>query len=62
MKITHAMNGKLEPGKFDRPLLPVVVAIILIGLGMLVREWRNAHTAAIPQNPDAPQSQGPQSQ
>ncbi len=59
MKTTHAMNGKLEPGKFDRRLLPVVVAVMVIGLGALVREWRNAHTSAVPQNPYPPQVQSP---
>jgi len=62
VKTANAMNGKLEPSKFDRRLLPVVVAIIMIGLGALVREWRNAHTSAIPQNLYPPQNQGPQNQ
>ena len=62
MKNANAMNGRFEPSKFDRRLLPVVVSMIVIGLGALVREWRNAHHSAIPQNPYPPQVQSPQNQ
>jgi hypothetical protein len=53
------VNAQLEPSKFDRPLLPVVVVIILIGCGALIREWRNAHTSAQPRRPAVVHVQAP---
>ena len=47
---SRVMNGNLEPNKFDRQWLPAVVAIILVSVGVLAWEWRNAHTPAV--NPD----------
>jgi hypothetical protein len=53
------VNAKLEPNKFDRPLLPIVVVIILIGIGELVRGWHNAHTSVQRRHPAATQVQAP---
>ncbi len=46
MTQSPATKSKLKPTRFDGPLLPVVVVIIVISLGALVEGWRDAHTSA----------------
>ena len=45
------MNGNPESASSNKPLLPTVVAIIVLGLVTLAWQWHQAHSASTKPEP-----------